>query len=45
MSDWKGYARYVWYQTMAVFEDEEIQKRGVVEVLNVSGEWKLPAGQ
>lgn len=36
--DWKSAARYMWYQTMAALEDEEVQKKGAVYVLFLTGD-------
>jgi hypothetical protein len=34
---WKSFLRYQFYQLMAVLEDEEVQKRGIVEMSNLCG--------
>ena len=41
VDDWQGCLRYLWYQVMAALEDEEVQKRGVVDVSNFHGEMKF----
>ncbi len=41
VSDWKVNMRYLWYQLMAALEDEEVQKRGIIEVWNLRGPWKV----
>lgn len=42
-SDWKDMVRYCWYIVMSTLEEnEEIQKRGVVQVFNLTGEWITP---
>ena len=39
--DWYSLARYTWYQIYsAAEENEDLQKRGVVQVLSILGGWK-----
>jgi len=46
VSNWKTQLRYNWYQIMTVLEEnEEIQKKGVVKVVNCFGEWRSSVGQ
>lgn len=39
--DWKASMRCLWYRLKAVLEDVEVQKRGIVEIVNLRGKWKI----
>lgn len=46
VEDPKAFLRYSWYQELSVLEEnEEIQKRGIVQIINLSGSWQTSAGQ
>jgi hypothetical protein len=45
-SDWKAFTRYIWYQIYSAVEnDEELQKKGLVQVLSFHGPFKSSTSQ
>ncbi len=44
--DWKAFIRYLWYQVNALVEEnEEIQKRGMIQIAHFYGKFRQTPGQ
>ena len=45
-SDWKAFARYIWYQIYSTVEDDDdVQKKGLVQVVNLHGTFQSSTSQ
>ena len=45
-SDWKAFARYIWYQIYSAVEDnDDLQKKGLVQVVNLHGTFQSSTTQ